>query len=82
MGLVTRPAHLLDPGLCLSLRPMRYPAFYDMYRDAIKNTWSVEEVDFGSDIGDLRSKMSPAEQHLIKRLVSCFATGDSIVANN
>jgi ribonucleoside-diphosphate reductase beta chain len=82
MSLVTRPAHLLDPGLCLSLRPMRYPAFYDMYRDAIKNTWSVEEVDFASDIGDLRSKMSPAEQHLIQRLVAFFATGDSIVANN
>ena len=25
---------------------MRYPDFYEMYRDAIKNTWTVEEVDF------------------------------------
>jgi len=33
---------LLDPGFELTLRPMRYPQFYDMYRDAIKNTWTVE----------------------------------------
>ena len=39
-------AMLLDPGLDLTLRPMRYPIFYDMFRDAIKNTWTVEEVDF------------------------------------
>ena len=36
---------LLDPGMNLTLRPMRYPHFYDRYRDAIKNTWTVEEVD-------------------------------------
>lgn len=74
--------HLLDPGMNLTLRPMRYPAFYEMYRDAIKNTWTVEEVDFSTDVGDLKSKLSPAESHLIKRLVAFFATGDSIVANN
>jgi len=82
MSLVTRPAKILDPGQCLSLRPMVYPEFYEMYRSALKNTWSVEEVDFSTDTGDLRSKMSPAERHLIERLVAFFATGDSIVANN
>lgn len=73
---------LLDPGFNLTLRPMKYPDFYEMYRNAIKNTWTVEEVDFSSDVNDLRSKMSPAERHLINRLVAFFATGDSIVANN
>jgi ribonucleoside-diphosphate reductase beta chain len=76
-----RPARLLDPGMCLSLRPMAYPAFFEMYRGAIKNTWTVEEVDFGTDVADL-AKMTPAERHLIHRLVAFFATGDSIVANN
>ena len=61
---------------------MKYPAFYDMYRDAIKNTWTVEEVDLTSDLVDLKTKLNPAEQHLIKRLVAFFATGDSIVSNN
>ena len=73
---------LLDPGMNLTLRPMKYPSFYDMYRDAIKNTWTVEEVDFSTDVNDLRNKMGPAERHLISRLVAFFATGDSIVANN
>ena len=73
---------LLDPGLNLTLRPMGYPQFYEMYRDAIKNTWTVEEVDFSTDVASLTTKMTPAERHLINRLVAFFATGDSIVANN
>jgi ribonucleoside-diphosphate reductase beta chain len=73
---------LLNPGFDLTLRPMKYPHFYDMYRNAIKNTWTVEEVDFSIDVIDLRSKMTPPERHLISRLVAFFATGDSIVSNN
>jgi ribonucleoside-diphosphate reductase beta chain len=72
---------LLDPGFELTLRPMRYPAFYDRFRDAIKNTWTVEEVDLHNDLADLR-RLSPAERHLVNRLVAFFATGDTIVANN
>ena len=73
---------LLDAGFDLTLRPMRYPQFYEMYRDAIRNTWTVEEVDFSLDVNDLKHKLGPAERHLIERLVAFFATGDSIVANN
>ncbi|MGH1344773.1 MAG: ribonucleotide-diphosphate reductase subunit beta [Nannocystales bacterium] len=82
MSAVLRPASLLDPGLCLTLRPMVYPQYFDMYRDAIKNTWTVDEVEFSRDVSDLHGGMSPAERHLIERLVAFFATGDSIVANN
>jgi len=73
---------ILDPGFNLTLRPMKYPVFYDMYKTGIKNTWTVEEVDFSTDVTDLRQKMKGPEQHLIKRLVAFFATGDSIVGNN
>ncbi len=75
-------SRLLDPGFNLTLRPMQYPKFYDMYRSAIKNTWSVEEIDFQIDLSHMQRRMSPAERHLIERLVAFFATGDSIVANN
>ncbi|MCX6125110.1 MAG: ribonucleotide-diphosphate reductase subunit beta [Proteobacteria bacterium] len=61
---------------------MKYPAFYEMYKNAIKNTWTVEEVDFSTDIQDLQQKLSEGDRHLIHRLVAFFATGDSIVANN
>ncbi len=77
-----RSNHILDPGFELTLRPMRYPAFYEMYRNAIKNTWTVDEVDFSLDTTDLRSKMSEADRHLIHRLIAFFATGDTIVSNN
>jgi ribonucleoside-diphosphate reductase beta chain len=72
---------LLDPGMDLTLRPMRYPRFYDRFRNAIRNTWTVEEVDLHSDLADL-GRLSPAERHLVSRLVAFFATGDTIVANN
>jgi len=78
----SRPRDILDPGFNLTLRPMRYPAFYEMFRNAIRNTWTVEEIDFSDDIIDLDRKLLPAEKHLINRLVAFFATGDSIVANN
>ena len=79
---VAAPTHILDPGLCLTLRPMRFPVFYDMFRDGIKNTWTVEEVDFQTDLVDLKQRITPAEVHVIQRLVAFFATGDSIVSNN
>jgi ribonucleoside-diphosphate reductase beta chain len=72
---------LLDPGMDLTLRPMRYPHFYERYRDGIKNNWTVEEVDLHSDLADL-AKLTDAERHLVSRLVAFFATGDTIVANN
>jgi ribonucleoside-diphosphate reductase beta chain len=77
----TTPRMLLDPGMNLTLRPMRYPHFFDRFKDAIKNTWTVEEVDLHADLADL-ARLSTAEQHLVSRLVAFFATGDTIVANN
>ncbi|ASD63733.1 ribonucleotide-diphosphate reductase subunit beta [Bdellovibrio bacteriovorus] len=73
---------ILDPGFNLTLRPMKYPVFYEMYKNGIKNTWTVDEVDFSTDLVDLHSKMTESEKHLIRRLVAFFATGDSIVGNN
>lgn len=73
---------ILDPGFDLTLRPMKYPIFYEMYKNGIKNTWTVDEVDFSTDLVDLHSKLTSSEKHLISRLVAFFATGDSIVGNN
>jgi ribonucleoside-diphosphate reductase beta chain len=81
MSIATSNA-ILDPGLSLTLRPMHYPTFFEMFKDGIRNTWTVEEVDFSTDLVDLRSRLTPAEIHLIQRLVAFFATGDSIVSNN
>jgi ribonucleoside-diphosphate reductase beta chain len=73
---------ILDPGLDLTLRPMRYPVFHEMFKKAVRNTWTVDEVDFSTDLVDLHRRLLPPERHLVNRLVAFFATGDSIVANN
>lgn len=61
---------------------MKYPVFYEMYKNSIKNTWTVDEVDFSKDTTDLHTRLTNAERHLVNRLVAFFATGDSIVGNN
>jgi ribonucleoside-diphosphate reductase beta chain len=73
---------ILNPGFDLTLRPMKYPIFFEMYKNGIKNNWTVEEVDFSSDVSDLRQKLNGPERFLVQRLVAFFATGDSIVGNN
>ena len=73
---------ILDPELDLTLRPMKYPQFFQAYKDSIKNIWTTEEIDFSIDFEHIRDKLSAAEAHLIKRLVAFFATADNLVAHN
>lgn len=76
------PRSILDPGYNLTLRPMQYPQLYDMYLAGIKNTWTVDEINFQRDLNDLDNSLSADEKHLVSRLVAFFATGDTIVSNN
>jgi ribonucleoside-diphosphate reductase beta chain len=73
---------ILNPELNLTLRPMQYPEFFELYKDSIKNIWTTDELDFSIDYEHLRDRVSPQEAHLIKRLVAFFATADNIVAHN
>jgi ribonucleoside-diphosphate reductase beta chain len=73
---------ILNPGFNLTLRPMKYPTFFQHFINAQANNWSVQEISFSTDISDLRDKLTPAEKHLVERLVAFFATGDTIVGNN
>jgi len=73
---------ILNPELNLTLRPMQYPQFFQLYKDSLKNIWTTDELDFSIDFEHLRDKVSPQEAHLIKRLVAFFATADNIVAHN
>ncbi len=73
---------ILSPELNLTLRPMQYPQFFQLYKDSIKNIWTTDEIDFSVDYEHIRDKIDPKEAHLIKRLVAFFATADNIVAQN
>lgn len=72
---------ILDSELNLTLRPMKYPIFYEMFKSRISNTWAVDEMDFSDDLTDL-NKMTASEKHSIFRLVAFLATGNSIISNN
>lgn len=73
---------ILNTELDLTLRPMKYPQFFKLYRDSLKNIWTTDELDFSIDFEHLRDKIPPKEAHMIKRLVAFFATADNIVAQN
>ena len=42
------------PALTSRCGPCATRKFYEMYRGAIKNTWSVEEIDFQIDLAHLQ----------------------------
>ncbi len=73
---------IFDSGLDLTLRPMKYPEFFHLYKNSVKNIWTTDEIDFSVDYEHLRDKLTPAEAHLVRRLVAFFATADNIVAHN
>src|SRR5262245_26229793 len=73
---------ILNPELDLTLRPMKYPQSFQLYKDSLKNIWTTDELDFSIDFEHLRDRGTPQEAHLIKRLVAFFATADNIVAHN
>lgn len=73
---------LLTSELDLTLRPMKYPQFFQLYKDSLKNIWTTDELDFSVDFEHIRDKLDAKEAHLIKRLVAFFATADNLVAHN
>ncbi len=73
---------ILSNNLDLTLRPMKYPQFFQLYKDSLKNIWTTDEIDFSVDFEHLRDRLSPQEAHLIRRLVAFFATADNLVAHN
>lgn len=73
---------ILSSNLNLTLRPMQYPQFFQLYKNSIKNIWTTDEIDFSIDFEHLRDRLNPKEAHLIRRLVAFFATADNLVAHN
>jgi len=73
---------ILSSDLNLTLRPMRYPQFFQLYKNSLKNIWTTDEIDFSIDFEHLRDRFTPQEAHMIKRLVAFFATADNLVAHN
>src|SRR3989344_1522514 len=62
----------------LTLRPLKYPWAYDLYLQAVANTWFPHEIQLGEDLADW-SKMSEEERNAVSFFVSYFNPAELLV---
>src|SRR3989338_1609437 len=61
-----------------TLHPIRYQWAYDLYNQAVRNTWFPHEIALKEDIQDWE-KMTEDEQHAVKFLMAFFNPAELIV---
>ena len=62
----------------LLLKPIKYQWAFDLYNQAVANTWFPNEIQLGEDLGDWK-KMSDEEQHALTFLMSYFNPNELLV---
>lgn len=62
----------------MNLRPIKYQWAYDLYNQAVANTWFPHEISLGEDLEDWR-KMTDDEKHAVTFLMSFFNPSELIV---
>jgi ribonucleoside-diphosphate reductase beta chain len=62
----------------MTLHPLRYPWAYQLYEQAVRNTWFPHEIALKEDVMDIQ-KMTPDEQHAVKFLMAFFNPAELIV---
>ncbi|MDP3836939.1 MAG: ribonucleotide-diphosphate reductase subunit beta [bacterium] len=62
----------------MQLRPIKYQWAYDLYNQAVANTWFPHEISLGEDLEDFK-KMSEDERHAVSFLMSFFNPAELIV---
>ena len=62
----------------MSLHPIRYKWAYDLYNQAVRNTWFPHEIALKEDLEDF-SKMTEDERHAVKFLMAFFNPAELIV---
>lgn len=62
----------------MQLRPIKYAWAYDLYNQAVANTWFPHEIALGEDLEDWK-KMSDDERHAVSFLMSFFNPGELII---
>ena len=53
----------------MQLRPIKYPWAYDLYNQAVANTWFPHEIALGEDLEDWK-KMTEDERHAVSFLLA------------
>ncbi len=62
----------------MQLRPIKYQWAYDLYNQAVANTWFPHEIALGEDLEDWK-KMTDDERHAVSFLMSFFNPAELIV---
>jgi ribonucleoside-diphosphate reductase beta chain len=62
----------------LLLKPIKYQWAYDLYQQAVANTWFPNEIQLGQDLSDWK-KMSAEERHALTFLMSYFNPNELLV---
>ena len=55
----------------LLLKPVTYSWAYDLYNQAVANTWFPNEIQLDEDLADF-ARMTPDEHHALTHLMSYF----------
>ncbi len=62
----------------VNLHPLRYKWAYDLYNQAVRNTWFPHEIALKEDLDDW-AKMTEDERHAVKFLMAFFNPAELIV---
>ena len=61
--------------------PIKQDVVWDMYKKAVANFWTPEEIDLEKDLTDYQN-LTDDEQHFINMVLAFFAASDGIVNEN
>ncbi|GAB3929247.1 ribonucleoside-diphosphate reductase subunit beta [Microlunatus endophyticus] len=62
----------------LLLKPVKYQWAYELYNQAVANTWFPHEIQLGEDLGDF-NRMTDEERHALTHLMSYFNPNELLV---
>ncbi len=62
----------------MNLHPMHYKWAYELYQQAVRNTWFPHEIALGEDLADWK-KMTEDEKHALSFLMAFFNPAELIV---
>ncbi len=65
-----------------TLFPIRYPDIWDLYIKSVASFWTVDEIDFSSDLDHWKNKLNDNERYFVKNVLAFFAGSDGIVNEN
>jgi ribonucleotide reductase beta subunit family protein with ferritin-like domain len=63
------------------LYPIQYPEVWDLYKQAVRSMWAVEDGDLSMDTKHW-AELSEDERHFLKHVLAFFAAADGILGEN